>query len=527
MILKKPYAFLIKNFRWIHIILAVLIGYLLSKTYNIYGFFSRYVTSGNVIISDLLPSSYITTFMFIICVLIIAFASLMYLLMKKKNKPKLFYILLSIYYLLLFVGFILYFILFREIEAHAIEPKAAMLYRDLTIIVLLPQIPFLIFSFIRGVGFDIRKFDFNKDLKELDLSDEDSEEFEVNIGVETYKYERFINRRIRELKYYYLENKFVINILGGLTVLIIAVSLLLHFTVYNKTYKYSEKVLANNLGITVNNSYLTSTDYTGKIIEEGKYFLVVNTTFSNNSGYSTVLNLSNYELKTNNGSYYPTISRNNYFIDLGAGYQKEKIESGKTVTYILVYELSTNKSSKYMLRILDEISYKAGTLNSKYKNITLKPKSYDEIETVVTYDMTSTINMYASVLNNSWLSINKYEFKNKFTYKYEACIRSSCSDKTDVVVADASKKKTLLVLEGVLSLDTKSTFMTNLKRNLSFFDAFVQIRYDDKISSITNKTPSSYTEGFVLEVDEKAKSAKEIDLIIIVRDKKYILNLKS
>ena len=38
-VIKKPYAFLIKRFRLIHLILTGLIVYLLAKTYNIYSYF--------------------------------------------------------------------------------------------------------------------------------------------------------------------------------------------------------------------------------------------------------------------------------------------------------------------------------------------------------------------------------------------------------------------------------------------------------------------------------------------------------
>ena len=178
------------------------------------------------------------------------------------------------------------------------------------------------------------------------------------------------------------------------------------------------------------------------------------------------------------------------------------------------------------MRVVDEVNYKAGTMNSKIKNISLRPKTYDSVTTVGTYSTGKPITMYESVLNNSSLLVNSYLFESKFTYKYEACIRSSCSNKTDVVVGDVAKKKVLLVINGSLNIDKNSTFATNLKTNLSFFDAFVRLRYDDKISPITNRTPSSYTEGFVLEVDENAKSAKKLDLVINIRDKQYIVNLK-
>ena len=61
---------------------------------------------------------------------------------------------------------------------------------------------------------------------------------------------------------------------------------------------------------------------------------------------------------------------------------------------------------------------------------------------------------------------------------------------------------------------------------MSFFEAFAEIRYDDKIAPVTDATPRSITDQYILQVDEKAATAKHVDLIFTVRNKKYILNLK-
>ena len=45
MILKKPYAFLIKHFRLINFLLAALAGFIVYKTYSIVNFFTSYVNN--------------------------------------------------------------------------------------------------------------------------------------------------------------------------------------------------------------------------------------------------------------------------------------------------------------------------------------------------------------------------------------------------------------------------------------------------------------------------------------------------
>lgn len=504
-----------------------MITYMLVKSVKIYTFFSRYVQNVYSTLGDAVPSNYITGFMLVITVLIIAFSALVYLLMNNKKKPKVLYMILSLYYLIFFAGLIGYFVLFKNLDSYSISIKNAMVFRDLTLIVIIPQGIFLALSFIRSVGFDIKKFNFSSDLKELDLSDKDSEEFEFVLGVDSYKYSRFLRRRLREFKYYILENKFMFILLSGLIVTTLTIIVILNFTVYNRTYKVNQRIQANNLIISINNSYLTNLDYRGQKIEKSKYFLIANATFINNSGLSTVLSLANYELETKNGTVYPTITRNNHFIDLGADYSKERIENGREENFILVYELNKNQvQDKYTLRIVDEVEYSAGSMNAKVKNIELVPNKYLESENISTNKLKEKVTLYETVLNNSDLTINSYSIANKYSYQFEACIRENCQNKTEVVIADTAKDKTLLILSGELNLDRNSSFVKNNKSSLSFFDAFAKVRYDDNTSNVRDLTPSSLTDKYLLEVDETVNKAKKIDLIISVRGKTYTINLK-
>lgn len=527
MILKKPYAFLIKNFRIIHLILTFLIGYLLVKTYSIHNFFSRYVSSVYATLGSANLGSYITIFMFLVTIIVVVFSLAMYLLMHKKEKPKGLYVGLSSYYILYFIGLIMYFVLFKSMETSQLTIRNAMIVRDITFIIALPQVALLVMSLIRAVGFDIKKFNFSKDLKELDIKESDNEEFEFVFGVDSYKYFRFLRRRIREFKYYVLENKFMFTILMSLTFSILLIITILNFTVYNRVYGKNQRVSANNLTLQVNNSYLTNLSYDGTEIADNTYFLVVNITFTNPSGQSTILELQNYVLETRSGKVYPTLSRSNYFADLGAGYSKEKIEKNSTATYILVYEISKKDvAKKYNLKIIDEVEYKAGTIHSKHKNISLKPTSYTKLESVGNYQLGTPVTMYDSILQNTSLLVNSYEFLNKLTYQYEACIGTSCRNVTDVVTADVSKAKTLLVLSGDLNLDKTSTFSQNSKTQMSFFDAFVQVRYDNKIGPVVNATPRSLPDKYILQVDEHVAKAQSIELVITIRNKQYVLKVR-
>ncbi|MDD2505677.1 MAG: hypothetical protein PHF21_05390 [Bacilli bacterium] len=100
MILKKPYAFLIKNFKIIHIILSIMIFSIITMFGKISGFFSSYAKE-NIIGSLGLAAQYINNFLYILIIIIILFSLAMFLLMRRKEKPLLFYVLLFVYYLVL------------------------------------------------------------------------------------------------------------------------------------------------------------------------------------------------------------------------------------------------------------------------------------------------------------------------------------------------------------------------------------------------------------------------------------------
>ena len=73
-------------------------------------------------------------------------------------------------------------------ETQVIDLTTAKAYYDIARLVYYPQYFILIFSLVRTVGFDIKKFNFEKDIKELELSKEDSEEFEFVVGIDFNNY---------------------------------------------------------------------------------------------------------------------------------------------------------------------------------------------------------------------------------------------------------------------------------------------------------------------------------------------------
>ena len=106
MILRKPYAFLIKNFRKINIVILLLSLFVYTKTLDLISFTRNYASTGIYNELDLI-SNYINTPFILAMVFIIVFSSILIYLLKYKDKPIKTYIFLVIEYLVL-IGLSIY-----------------------------------------------------------------------------------------------------------------------------------------------------------------------------------------------------------------------------------------------------------------------------------------------------------------------------------------------------------------------------------------------------------------------------------
>ena len=101
MIFRKPYAFLIKNFRLIHFMVAFLMSYVTFKTYHLLNFFNAYIQRGYFRHEGQLPSTYVPFHIFVLVIIITAIMTVIFLLMRVKNKPRLYYLVTIIFYLVI------------------------------------------------------------------------------------------------------------------------------------------------------------------------------------------------------------------------------------------------------------------------------------------------------------------------------------------------------------------------------------------------------------------------------------------
>ena len=531
MILRKPYKFLIKNFRLIHLLLFIPIVYLIIRTNNIFGIFNNYSSNSFDVdnISNLAGST-INAFMYLAILLILGVTLAIYYLMKKKEKPTKLYMALIIYYILLFIMFTIFHSALTTMQTKDMATSTVRAYRDISLLISLPQYFFAFYSIFRGLGFDIKSFKFENDLQDLDIAEEDNAEFEFVVGIETYKYKRTARRFIREFKYYVLENKFVFTCISAIVGLIIITLFYLHFGVYNKSYTKNHNFAHNTFNMRITDTVLTPLDYNGNILKKDKYYLVLQINITNTSSKNRQLDTDNFRLQVDGGYVVPKLDRSEYFIDLGAPYNGEKIRSGTNKTYNLVYELDKKQVKRnYKIKILEDIEYKVGDLSAHYKNLNIRPRRVFEVETANEYQLKSKIRLSGSSVGESTVQIDGYEIADNFYYTYEKCKNDKCREITDYVSAGhgtTNISPTLLILDANTKLDKSSAYTKAISNTSDFYEHFVTIEYDGVEVTTKNLTPTIVDDKIVLQVPDKIKNAKTIKLVITIRDKKYKIELK-
>ena len=200
MILRKPYAFLIKHFKLIHLFLTAIYIYLAFYTSSILNYYNNFISGST---GKLNAINYINSYYLIAIILSIIISIIILILMIHKKKPRFLYIILILIYIIIAAILSMSMSGLNTIYFSVLDTQTLRLYRDLLRIILIIQYIIIAITLIRGLGFDIKKFDFVKDLNEMNIEVSDDEEVELTIG-NTNTITRKMRRYIREFKYYYM-----------------------------------------------------------------------------------------------------------------------------------------------------------------------------------------------------------------------------------------------------------------------------------------------------------------------------------
>lgn len=526
MILRKPYAFLIKHFRMIHIILTILMFVFFQKIREVVDFFNYYLDLNTLEnITGVVKENYSVWYL-LLPIIIIAFIIVVMWLLITKEKPVKYYITSIIVYILELIGMILAYVFLITIQQGKPDLTILTIFRDFLDLLSYIPIPIIIISLARGVGFNIKQFNFKKDMMELNIVDEDNEEFELEVNVDTEDIKAKFNRKKRFIKYVYLENKKIFWFLGTISFIIVGV--ISYFLIFGteKIYQKNEVFQSYGVNVKLNESYKTKYTATGKIINKDKFYIIVSLNVNNTKEEETKLPYNKIYLRVNDDmKYSPIDNYNNYFNEFGIRYVSyDSLKKLENKNIILVYEIDNKyENNDYHLEYLVDMNDEKSE-NYKYAKIKIDPIKYDEQEVSEVKKIGETLIFNDNFLKNTEINITEIDFNSRYTHKYKQIVGGVEQEfvKTIMPVQDEIYNKIVMRLK----VDLKKNKNLNPKIYSSIFEQFVTIEYEKEGKILIQKpdiidlTPVN-SEYVYLEVVYPVSNSKKTSLIFNIREKKY------
>lgn len=520
MVFKKPYAFFIKYFRLINLILSLLLIFITYKL-NLLRQVVNNIYLGKVVNYSTLKSDYIGFRMYLLLFIVIGILVSIILLFIRKKKPLYDYLYCVIYLVFVFIYLISVSNLFLTLDESIVEITTLKLYTDISFLIMIPIIYFLVKYIMIVIGFNLKKFNFSKDIIELKQDEKDNEEVEVIFDKNTYKYKRGIRRWFREFRYYYLENKFLINIILCVVVGVIFISIFSVNMFNSNKVNVGRSFNAGTFNYKVGNVYETKYDLNYNIIKKDKKYVVANVSVKNNIQESSSIDFKRIRLMYGKEYVYATNYFNKYFYDLGTPYNNDVIKYGNVYKYILIFEVpSTYKSNKYTIKFYDKIEYSKEGSKGSYKEVKVSAKRINEERNELFLKLNENSVFDKRSYGSSNITINSFDIKSSYVYKD--------NDKS-VIIRDKNINNVLLILDYKLELDSKKDISKYFKDDKEFFDKFITVsyKYNDKNKNYKDvKAVGNVNGKIMLSVPYEVMNASDIRVNIEFRDVKLVYELK-
>lgn len=491
MIVRKPFAFLIKHFKAIHLFLLALLVYVCYKYNGIVSFLGNYISTGNGKFDAVNYINYSPIYVILGALVIMV---IIYYLMKYKDKPKKLYLFSIVGYLIIIVLFFVLFNYLKTFSNSIINQRSLRLYRDISLMGLIFQYIIIINMAIRGLGFDIKKFNFSKDIQELNIDLTDNEEVELVMGFDTNKTKFRIRRSLREFKYFIREN----ILFTGLTLIVIVIVSWIGVLKYldkNKVYKEGE-YFGIDFNMSISGSYLTKENNLMKKLSIGNKSLLV-VKFKIASDYEDVLNPDSFILNIYGKSYSPSNKYCSSLADIGKCYNKIKLTQEEK-EYIFIYIVEDDLLDKKMY-----LKYDYGYLTNKNNSVIkvrLIPSNIDEDKTI-SKKIGDTLEFDKSILSGSKLKIEEYNTSDNYIIN-------------DDITLTARENSTIIRIKSSMGMNLVEKYGI-LRYTIS------DIEYTSVLKKIYNDNVYNY-----YEVNNNIISSSNIKLLLEIRHNNYEYILK-
>ncbi len=518
MILRKPYAFFIKFFRVFHIILTLISLYLLYRTNIILSFYNDYTsTVVGVIGQDLQGTLMYGVVLWLPIVSMLVLGIILFVLLFKK-KPIMFYIFTLSSLIFLFVMLQIVNINLVTLSEQILDIRTVRLIRDFLFIAFWVNVVSTVVLFVRSVGFDIKKFGFGDDLNQLNISEADREEFEVDLKLDTNVSKRKFNYFLRKMKYAYQENKLFSILLISITLLVIIGVSLSFLITPNKEFKMNEYFALNGVSLKIENAYLIKDDYEGRIINEDYYYLILDVNLRGNLDIATAL------ISIGSYSYTPTTNYNDKIIEFGEIYKNET-DIVEYENRVLVYEIPKELVDR-------DITFKfTNKINPSKSNNLLVEIEYLKVfesELVVAKNLGEEINILNYYIKDYDIKIDSYQIEDYFKIPYEDCI-DECYSFIKYIYPKPNRNYDEVVIRIDGTFEYEEMTIQKTYNLFNFIENFGVIEYtiDGVVKEFSDFTLLNSINGSIyVEVIDEIKNATNIKLIFNVKNEIYYYTLK-
>lgn len=510
MIIRKPYAFLIKNFRKIHIALLLISLFIAYKLFDVTKFINDFMSLGTYDLYADPISKHISPLLRIGILFAVVGSVAILILLRRKKKPWKLYLIPIIEYLALF--FVLGIIRsFFNNFSDDVATTDLRFSRDLLYIFVAAQLPTIWVFVMRTLGLDGKKFSFNTDEEFLELSEEDRAEVEISFDVDKNTFIRTYKKFIRNAGYFYQEHKRLCNTIGVIVGIIFLFNIGSLIFVTNKSYSQGQQYDVNGLSIVVNKAYMTDKDYHGEIISKKSKFVVVDVSITNNSASRTIYT-DYFHVKSGTKDFKPTDSTYaSEFVDLGKVMSSvTKVRNQETINFILIYKVDKNVSKNSCVLYYQE---KGG----KLRKIKLNVKDLSKIIELPTIEYGEEINIEIKGKEDT-IAFEEAEFKETVKYNYLNCSSQKCKNHTD----ETKPMNGYKILEISFSSEEYES-----KNMIDFLNKYGKIIYKDSEGEereleFENAVGREYL-GKVLfiKVPNDFETSTDARFVFVVRNKKY------
>lgn len=523
MILKKPYAFLIKYFKLLHLVLTLFMVNVFVHSTGAYSFFTSYIRGENIIVGFDYVGRHFNFLLYLSVFIIMSFSIMMLILMKRKKKPYILYI----YYILLysFVAgvMILTYNNISILENNLLDVRIIRANRDLYTASIFLQFLALSFVFVRTLGFDIKKFDFKRDLQGLEIDEKDKEEIELSVSVDHIDPKSEVIKAYHNVRYIVVENKLMYQIISLSLILLLSISFVAGRTILRDSYSMGQIVNTDMFGFRVDSARLTNRGFNNRTLTEGNQLVVLNMGVRDSTRSDRLLDSSTLILEVDGRRFRKTTQYNRYLVDLGNPYNRDPLK-GEYEDYLIAFEVFDNINYSNARLIVRDVERDEGRIFNVEKYIDLDIKSIDEeIErTNLYFGQEITIPYHDEEL--------EVEFKGAFLNeqhltRYRYCLREEdCYIASEMLRLNIRRRHidSLMFVEYDVDSEHKRTVERMLVNNTMFMgvtDYSSEIYQDIELFETNRRLIGP---GSLLIVSESDFSHHGIEMILNIRNNNYV-----